>query len=67
MSLTSKNFSKEIRTENFSKNLDLYLKEGLQWMKNKYGFNNKWQMQFYVKMYYDNFFEFNPELKKFSI
>jgi hypothetical protein len=62
-----KNFSKEIRTENFSKNLDLYLKEGLQWMKNKYGFNNKWQMQFYVKMYYDDFFEFNPELKKYRI
>ena len=28
-----KNFSKKIRTENFSKNLNLYLKEGLQWMK----------------------------------
>ena len=33
----------------------------------KYGFNNKWQMQFYVKMYYDHFFNFNPELLKYKI
>ena len=62
-----KNFSREIRTENFSKNLNLYIKEGLEWMKNKYGFNNKWQMQFYVKMYYDKFFEYNPELDKYKV
>lgn len=62
-----KNFSREIRTENFSKNLNLYIKEGLEWMKNKYGFNNKWQMQFYVKMYYDKFFEYNPELDKYRL
>ncbi len=62
-----KNYSKFIKTDDYSKNLDLYLKEGLQWMKLKYGFNNKWQMQFYVKMYYDQFFEFNPELKKYKI
>ena len=62
-----KNYSKEIKTENFSKNLELYIKEGLEWMKNKYGFNNKWQMQFHVKMYYDNFFELNPDLIKYKI
>ena len=62
-----KNFSKDIKTENFSKNLKLYFNEGLQWMKHKYGFNNKWQMQFYVKLYYDHFFNFNPELLKYKI
>ena len=62
-----KNFSKDIKTENFSKNLKLYFNEGLQWMKYKYGFNNKWQMQFYVKLYYDHFFNFNPELLKYKI
>ena len=62
-----KNFSKDIKTENFSKNLKLYFEEGLVWMKQKYGFNNKWQMQFFVKMYYDHFFNFNPELLKYKI
>ena len=62
-----KNFSKQIKTESYSKNLDLYFKEGLEWMKNKYGFNNKWQMHFYVKMYYDQFFDYNPELEAYKL
>ena len=61
-----KNFSKDIKTESFSNNLNLYFKEGLLWMKNKYGFNNKWQMQFYVKMYYEDFFKYNPKLSRFK-
>ena len=36
-------------------------------MKTKYGFNNKWQMQDYVKLYYDNFFKLNPNLNKYRI
>ena len=30
-----------IKTDNYSKNLNLYYKEGLKWMRKKYGFNNK--------------------------
>ena len=41
--------------------------EGLKWMKNKYGFSNKWAMHMYVKNFYDKFFQYNPELKKFKI
>lgn len=60
-------YSKEIKTESVSENSKLWIKEGLQWMKTKYGFNNKWQMQDYVKLYYDNFFKLNPNLNKYRI
>ena len=33
----------------------------------KYGFNSKWQMMQYVKLFYDKFFEYFPEYKKFKI
>jgi hypothetical protein len=45
----------------------LYIKEGLRWMKEKYGFKSKWSMQMYVKTFYDKFFEINPTLKKYKI
>ena len=56
-----------IRTENFNKNLKLYIEEGLEWMKNKYGFRSKWSIQMYVKNFYEAFFENNPDLKKFKL
>ena len=61
-----KNFE-EIKTEDYETNLKLYIDEGLKWMKNKYGFSNKWAMHMYVKNFYDKFFQYNPELKKFKI
>ena len=39
----------------------------LQWMENKYGFKSKWSMQMYVKTFYDQFFDYNPELLKYKI
>ena len=56
-----------IKTEPYDHNLKLYIKEGLKWMHDKYGFKSKWSMQMYVKMFYDRFFEINPELKKYKI
>ena len=57
----------DIKTDSYDQNLKLYLKEGRQWMKNKYGFSNKWALQIYVKNFYDKFFENNPEYKKYRL
>jgi GT2 family glycosyltransferase len=56
-----------IKTDSYSKNLNLYYKEGLKWMKKKYGFNNKWLLQNYVKLFYDDFFVNFPKYKKYKI
>lgn len=56
-----------IKTEIYEENLRLYLEEGKLWMKRKYGFNSRWSMQQYVKSFYENFFEFHPELTKYKI
>ena len=56
-----------IKTESYSKNLQLSYKEGLKWMRKKYGFNNKWLLQNYVKLFYDNFFVNYPEYEKYKI
>jgi hypothetical protein len=76
--ITSKVFAEEnesyllkkadlIKTESFNENLRLYVEEGLVWLKRKYGFNSRWSMQQYVKSFYDNFFNYNPELKRYKI
>jgi hypothetical protein len=56
-----------IKTESFIENQRLYLEEGKHWMRNKYGFNSRWSMQYYVKSFYDQFFDINPEYKQFKI
>jgi hypothetical protein len=56
-----------IKTEGYEENLKLYVQEGRQWMRKKYGFNSRWSMQQYVKSFYDTFFEFHPEYKSFGI
>lgn len=56
-----------IKTETFEDNMKLYLQEGLVWIKKKYGFNSRWTMQQYVRQFYNSFFEYHPELKKYSI
>jgi len=56
-----------IKTDIYEENLRLYLEEGTLWMKRKYGFNSRWSMQQYVKSFYDNFFDFHPELSKYKI
>lgn len=56
-----------IKTERYEENLKLYVEEGLRWMKNKYGFNNRWVMQMYVRLFYDKFFEYHPDLVRYRI
>ncbi|AQL29796.1 MULTISPECIES: hypothetical protein [unclassified Prochlorococcus] len=56
-----------IRTEDFFENRKLYLEEGKKWIKRKYGFNSRWDMNQYVKNFYDKFFEFHPELEHYKI
>jgi hypothetical protein len=76
--ITSKVFAEEnesyllkksdfIKTESYNENIRLYLQEGLVWLRRKYGFNSRWSMQQYVKSFYDSFFNYNPELKKYKI
>ncbi len=55
--------SQLIKTEGYEENLSLYISEGLQWLKKKYGFNSKWQMMQYSKLFYEKFFEYFPEEK----
>jgi hypothetical protein len=52
-----------IKTESFEENIQLYIEEGLIWIKSKYGFNSKWQMMEYSRLFYDKFFEYFPEEK----
>jgi len=59
--------NKQIKTDDFDKNIKLYLEEGKSWMKKKYGFSSKWSMNMYVKLFYNNFFNNNPDLIKYKI
>ena len=55
--------NKLIKTESYQQNLQLYVDEGLRWIKKKYGFNSKWQMMQYSKLFYDKFFDYCPKEK----
>ncbi len=56
------NRSDFIKTEPYDENLKLYVEEGKKWMRDKYGFNSHWSMNSYAKLFYDQFFEYNPDL-----
>ena len=62
-----KKYYKYIKTESYDINKKLYLKEGSEWMKKKYGFSSKWDMLFYGKNFYDKFFEYYPNLIRYKI
>ena len=55
--------NKLIKTESYEKNLELYVDEGLKWVKKKYGFNSRWQMMQYSQLFYNKFFEYYPKEK----
>jgi len=72
--ITTKVFSEEeesylmdkshiIKTESYDENMKLYVEEGLKWIKKKYGFNSRWQMMQYSKLFYEKFFEYYPKEK----
>ena len=56
-----------IKTDNYQENMRLYLQEGAQWLRRKYGLNSRWSMQQYVKSFYDKFFDFHPEYTNYKI
>ena len=56
-----------IKTESYDENIKLYIEEGQDWLRRKYGFNSRWSMQQYAKSFYDSFFDFYPEYKKFKV
>ncbi|MBN2164493.1 MAG: hypothetical protein JXR25_04950 [Pontiellaceae bacterium] len=56
-----------IKTESYDENLKLYIEEGKQWMKAKYGFKSHWYMQQYAKLFYDDFFKLRPEYHRFQL
>ena len=56
-----------IRTESYDENIKLYIEEGQNWLRRKYGFNSRWSMQQYTKSFYDSFFDFYPEYEKYKI
>lgn len=61
------NQSSLIKTDSYEDNLKLYIDEGMQWIKRKYGFNSRWQMMQYSKLFYDKFFEYYPDEISFKI
>lgn len=56
-----------IKTEGYEENLRLYIEEGRDWMRKKYGFNSHWSMQQHVKSFYDKFFFYHPECNTFRV
>jgi hypothetical protein len=56
-----------IKTESFEENLSLYIEEGRNWMRKKYGFNSRWSMQMYAKFWYEEFFKYHPEYGNYKI
>ena len=56
-----RNHADLMKTEPYDVNHRLVFSEGEEWMRRKYGFNNRLQMQAYAKMAYDRFFELHPD------
>jgi hypothetical protein len=56
-----------IRTNPWEESLKLAAGEGRAWMKRKYGFNSRWSMLAYVKLFYDKFFELHSENEGYRV
>jgi hypothetical protein len=56
-----------IKTDNFDDNLIKVISEGKKWMRRKYGFNSRWTFNLYSKFFYENFFEYYPDVIKYKI
>jgi len=58
---------RRINTESYQENLRLAVEEGELWMRRKYGFKSRWNMQLYSKGFYDLFFKLFPEYRKYRL
>jgi len=56
-----------MQTDEFEQNRAKVLAEGAKWLRRKYGFNYRWQMQMYAKCFYEKFFEFYPQYAAYRI
>ncbi len=56
-----------MRTTPYEENQRLVIEEGRRWMKNKYGFSSRWQIQQYAHLFYEDFFRLNPDLEKYRL
>ncbi len=56
-----------IKTTSYEENLEAYVREGLQWLRKKYGFTSHWSMQLYSKTFYDLFFDLHPNLNAYRL
>jgi hypothetical protein len=56
-----------IKTDPFDLNQRRVFEEGREWMRRKYGFVDRAQMQLYAKMFYDRFFEMHPQLEGYRL
>ena len=61
--MTDKNH-KQMKTESSAVHKDLMYREGLKWLKEKYGFDNKLQMWSLIRSSYETFFTNNPDQRE---
>lgn len=56
-----------IRTDRYELNLRRLFEEGQEWMRRKYGFNSRFQMNQFANLYYEKFFEIYPNLAVYRL
>lgn len=56
-----------IRTDRYEISQRLLFEEGREWMRRKYGFSTRYQMNQYAYMFFDQFFHLNPHLAPYKI
>lgn len=61
------NFSELMKTESFSLNKELLILEGQFWLKNKYGFSNRWELENLARLLFDEFVLRNPKYRKIGL
>ncbi|MFN3075327.1 MAG: hypothetical protein ABT940_00320 [Alphaproteobacteria bacterium] len=54
-------------TTPYDENLRRVIEEGRRWMKKKYGFTSRWQMQQFAILQYNEFFRLNPDLRPYRL
>jgi hypothetical protein len=55
------NFAELMKTESYSKNKELLIVEGSSWLREKYGFLDRWSLENIVRLTYDEFLLCNPK------
>lgn len=60
-------YSELMKTEDFSLNKKLLIKEGEEWLFNKYGIFDRWSFETIVRLLYEEFCKVNPDYKSIQI